>query len=76
MSYTAAQLGEIFNKNVPKTKNPAEFDMLMKLRDRLFSVAYRLLRDLPDGDEVEALVKGLVKAQRAGNALIQNRFKE
>ena len=76
MAHTAASLAKLFDAGVPKTNNPQAYAQLEQLRDRLFSTAYRLVRDLPDSPHVTRMVTHLVQAQGQGNMAILDSFKQ
>lgn len=76
MRYTARQLKEVFDAQIPTTDNAEAYRLFEMLRDRLFSTAYRLMRDLPDGSSIGPMIASLCDAQRHGNSVILDSFKK
>lgn len=77
MRHTAASLAKIFDAAVPKTDNPQAYAALEQVRDRTFSFAYRLVRDLPkSAKHIDKMLVFLVQAQIEANMAILDHFKE
>lgn len=76
MRHTAASLKRLFDAGIPKTDNPQAYAQFEMLRDRLFSTAYRLVRDLPDSPYITEMIKHFIQAQAYGNIVILDSFKE
>jgi len=76
MRHTAASLKKMFDEGIPLTDNIEAYKQYEMLRDRLFSTAYRLMKDMPDNSHIDDMLKCLCAAQACGNLAITESFKE
>lgn len=74
MKHSARSLSEMFTKQIPKTDNSQEYQLYEQVRDRLASVAYRLVRDIPDNTFTSHVVYRLLDAQVEANKAIHYEF--